>query len=631
MSDPKVQGSSSAAASQARGVSMLHAWWARLRGVRVWTQTLRDATLPAPCEAVVRQVCASVRLWPGETNDVARELCAHFRDGLEAGRSEHELVSAFGDPRAAAKLIRRAARRKRPLAWRAWVWAWRGVAALVVLGVAFYGYAAVRIYTGSPTIARNLSEEYNQQVRAREQDRAWPIYRAAIIASPDLPWGNGDWPANWPDVRPGEKDYDRAVEYWSRCGGFLAEIRRGAALPISGVLLSNAMDHEVSKALARRIGHTNTSPADVPDPNPDMIGVLLPHLGQFRDFSRLLVFDTRMAVREGDGGRVVANIDAMLGIAHQAGQEPFLISELVGYAILSSASKEVLRTLQEAPHLLRDEDLSHLAHRLAGCISPGRLMPSHEAEQWMFDDALQRMYTDDGHGDGRMTAEGMKLLGSYVGMAAPRNTGLPRADSRLYALAGPLVAQGIAGRREMREEYRRLMASAQAWAGLAPWVRIKTPPTWIDTYSFMSEAAPWSNRYALIAVVMPALNAAYWSGDSVHLEREAAMTMLACEAYRRKAGAWPASLDVLTPRLLPRAPRDIFDGEALRYVVKDGAPVLYSIGHDLADDGGVAPADGAFVGGLPPSDARSKGDWIFFPRPVETPRSESAAPVTGGS
>src|SRR5688572_21701199 len=76
-----------------------------------------DAAIPEPAKALVRRVVRRTRLWRRERRDVAGELIAHFADGLAAGETAEGLVEAFGDERRAARLIRRAKRRNRPLAW----------------------------------------------------------------------------------------------------------------------------------------------------------------------------------------------------------------------------------------------------------------------------------------------------------------------------------------------------------------------------------------------------------------------------------------------------------------------------------------------------------------------------------
>ena len=78
------------------------------------------ADLPEPLRQTVRSVVRATHLWRSEKVDVAHELIDHFTDGLAAGRSAEALIESFGDPKQAARLIRRAKRRGRPLLWRMW-------------------------------------------------------------------------------------------------------------------------------------------------------------------------------------------------------------------------------------------------------------------------------------------------------------------------------------------------------------------------------------------------------------------------------------------------------------------------------------------------------------------------------
>jgi len=68
--------------------------------------------------------------------------------------------------------------------------------------------------------------------------------------------------------------------------------------------------------------------------------------------------------------------------------------------------------------------------------------------------------------------------------------------------------------------------------------------------------------------------------------RDAADAALAIEQFRRKHDRLPETLDELVPEFLDAVPIDPFDGKPLRYVVREDAYVIYSIGRDRADDGG---------------------------------------------
>ena len=61
---------------------------------------------------------------------------------------------------------------------------------------------------------------------------------------------------------------------------------------------------------------------------------------------------------------------------------------------------------------------------------------------------------------------------------------------------------------------------------------------------------------------------------------------LAAERYRRSHGAWPESLDQLTPDFLAAVPIDPFTDEPLLYHKLPDGVVIYSAGKDGQDNGG---------------------------------------------
>jgi hypothetical protein len=108
---------------------------------------------------------------------------------------------------------------------------------------------------------------------------------------------------------------------------------------------------------------------------------------------------------------------------------------------------------------------------------------------------------------------------------------------------------------------------------------------------------------------------------------------IALVLWKKQHGDWPPSLAPLVPELLPAIPPDRLDGQAIRYALRDGKPLLYSIGNDRADDGGRATATTAYPQfpiqfGRPTSDQlqsyqthEQDGDWILWP-PSAQPKEE---------
>lgn len=84
---------------------------------------------------------------------------------------------------------------------------------------------------------------------------------------------------------------------------------------------------------------------------------------------------------------------------------------------------------------------------------------------------------------------------------------------------------------------------------------------------------------------------------------------LALHAYREKAGVWPSTLDELREQGLSVNVTDPCSGSALVYRLVNGAPLLYSVGGDGRDNGGVSHERHAGLGEEPPADC----DYILWP------------------
>jgi len=94
-----------------------------------------------------------------------------------------------------------------------------------------------------------------------------------------------------------------------------------------------------------------------------------------------------------------------------------------------------------------------------------------------------------------------------------------------------------------------------------------------------------------VADTSPARGAAMIRSKSrTAVHREATRACVALALHRRKHGKLPESLSVISPDLLSVPPRDDFDGKPLRY--DPVRQILYSVGQDLEDHGGLPRARG---------------------------------------
>jgi hypothetical protein len=272
----------------------------------------------------------------------------------------------------------------------------------------------------------------------------------------------------------------------------------------------------------------------------------------------------------------------MLGLSAHVREVPLVIHDAAANAVFNLACRAIALTLHRWPQSLSDDDLTRLAHRLAAWEDE-RLVIRFDAERMIFADAVQRMYTDDGAGDGRITSQGIwkyPTLRSITGVDL-RDADLP---SNATVVGGGLWLSAIMpGRRALVERYDRLVDMADDEARRPLWERGESASE--------AQCQAWSASSIDRARFWPLLVLAPDCSHSIDAQiaigsRDAALTAIALELHRRKRGSWPATLDALVPDLLPSVPLDRFDGRSLKYQLRDGHPLLYSSGVDRDDDGG---------------------------------------------
>ncbi len=590
------------------------------------TEVVRSSGLPGPLAELVLAVTGKTRLWNRERVSVARELCGHFLDGLDAGATAEELKASFGDPRRTARLITRAKKRNRPWAWRAFRKTAQTVWVLLALLVVFYGWSTVRYYSGTPTITFNVQAEMNAASLAVPLDeRGWPHYRDAARRLAAAKFGETvEKIDGWPNPRPGTPEWGAACAAVDAVRPALEQVRLGASKARSACVLS-------SKGPAEgKLGIPDGERVD-PKENPIGLGVLLPQLSVYRQHARLLAFEANRAAYEGRGADAVSAIEQMLALSRHSGEDGTLIAQLVSLAISNLTFDTLNRAVRDRPALFSEGQLVRLAHGV-GAYAPNSLggdgawRPNLRLERRAFEDLLQRFYTDDGDGDGRL-CDGLSTYASEFGVTEPM----------AGAFFKPVLATVVARRKETAEYYDRMMDRFESENAKPPYLRDR------DGLERDIEAlrAGAGVRNSLVELMVPSLTQVTSSFDVARAQRDALAAGLAVELYFRRQGRFPASWGEMVPLQLPAAPIDPWSGRAL--VLRAGAgaggrPLIYSVGADKIDNGGVigtpwspinaatSPVFPAVSGDIP------TGDWVLWPQvePAGDASPMKGAPVSSG-
>jgi hypothetical protein len=604
-------------------------------------QLLAAANLPEPITQRIAAIVRATRLWQSERADIARELIAHAQDALSAGRTPEDTAESLGDPSTVAKLLRRSAKRKRPWHWQVRHRTLQTIGISLLAIFATYAVLFVRFNTGGPTIKHNYIAELNERNSAfPESQHALPAYDALAIAwSPIdkqlseeaniLQQADPDTNTaiqNIPLALPTDPGYDQLIAAHRQLLPKINETIAASRLPTLGALYSDRYEEVTDEH-----GHTRyrmLPPTDNPALGGNLIEVLLPWLGDARNIARLIAFDAVLAARADNPRRAAESLTAVFDTARLVGREHTVIASLVAMAIQSSGENVVLHILHNHPDLLTESHLTAITHTAA--VS-GRIARNldFETERRMFGDFLQRAYTDDGRGDGRLTAEGVRLALQMSGIMPGEPDDIARTDILPMRFTGPVAMLTFGSRRDQREMHTRLMDLADALLAESPG-SAKRQRLLEQVKDAEHELA--NPRVRIAAMLTPVFTRAVDNAHRAKAATDAALATIAVHIHHHRTGRWPATLAELTPHLLPAIPEDPFDpGQPIKYRLIDNTPHIYFVGADGVDNHATRPTDPATIKSVSSLDRRyaqdpaspapipsDPGDWIIFP-PIPEP------------
>lgn len=290
---------------------------------------------------------------------------------------------------------------------------------------------------------------------------------------------------------------------------------------------------------------------------------LLPYLAKVKGAVRLLREEAVQEAVAGHAQRATESVLAGYGAARSLANEPLLISYLVEIAMNAITSSGLEQTVNRVA--LDDAQLQRLQKAI---------MASDNTN------ALPRVLA----GERGCCIAIFQNPGSYAAMMNNGPGGGGGVGSGV-AQVGPKALNSLTGffDRDMLFYLQTMQRIIDA-AGQAPSERFEAVKTFDED---MVEAK--RKLYVMTALIMPGLGKAIDRDAENSARLRTAATALAIERYRLKhEGKLPENFSVLVPEYLPAMPIDPFTGEALQYRKRDKGFIVYSVGADRQDDGGVA-------------------------------------------
>jgi hypothetical protein len=285
---------------------------------------------------------------------------------------------------------------------------------------------------------------------------------------------------------------------------------------------------------------------------------MLDDLSRCRNAANVLDLHAREELANGNVASAMIDAASILRMGRQIGQRPLLISGIVGIGIGALGDKTLERTL---PAVKSSEQLAAL--KLDELTPLDQILQESLRSEERFGLALygqmpsvQTLQTldDDRNEDTRLLS--------------PRAGGPLGAFFRVFYLDS--------------DSYIRTMAACQDLSG-KPYFEAR--PRLAAVYAMRDNGM-------FTSMVLPALDRHFETCARIEAKDACAQAAVAMTRYRLDHGSLPKQLDDLVPTYLDAIPTDPFTGKPIRLVIKSDQWIIYSVGPEGRDHGGVEDKHG---------------------------------------
>lgn len=534
-------------------------------------ETNRLNRLPACAAEYIRTVIKKMRYRRKIRRDVMAELTSHFEDEIKDLTSDEQklqksrpIIAGFGDARLLAVLLRRAKKRCRPLWRKVVVRSFQGVGVVVLYILICFAPLLV----GRPNISINYADWLTDHSRAGrpESQNAYLYYDkavAAVVKMPDWLGRNGvQWPAYFDDI-----EMQQFSQWLKQNNKALDLLKEGTTKPHYWPVYKLTYTDRKRGFIEVLLFHN----------------LVIENLSEYRTLAYALNWRSRYKAYRGDIKSALEDCICLGKFGRHQEGKGLLIEQLVGIAIEAMAYESLSMILEKVD--VDADTLKSIQGQLQNEYIRAQSIFNLNGEKVFLYDYIQRTFTDDGKGGGRMLARGAPVaVGDW-------KTGLWRFVSLSYP-----------DRRAVTAKVDTYFNLAQQSINETPWqVHQKGEP------GELKEVVKDSFFLKLLAPAPSKLRQVGWRTKTM---RSAMLTVLALNRYQKENGRYPNNLCTLVELgYLKDMPNDPFSGSTLVYRKTEQDFILYSLGENLQDNGGqIARDDEGKV-----QRWADEGDWVFWP------------------
>jgi len=289
-----------------------------------------------------------------------------------------------------------------------------------------------------------------------------------------------------------------------------------------------------------------------------------PHLADIRNAVRMGAIQTQVALAEGDTEAAASSLFDMILLVELLRYDPLLIPQLVRFACHAIA-RDCIEYAANAQELSLDE-WTRIQSLLDGVVIDGAVRLGLIGETTL--------------------NATMKLTDDYSEVLV--KGWLTNFSPLAFNYLGP----------KWRLSLLRDVARVYEIGSLPPWQRVDAGRQLTDLVN-----RRWPVFHLFSQITIPANVRAYEAEVRAMAHVETTRAGVAVLRFVLEHGHLPKQLSELVPRYIGGLPIDAFDGEPLRYRQTETGYVVYSIAHNLKDDGGMPPSEGKRV--------LEEGDIVF--------------------
>lgn len=536
--------------------------------------------LPEEAQTFIRNVVQKMGYRKKVRAEVRAELVAHFEDELrecqdatERKRKARELVEEFGDAALLGALCRRAKKRCRPL-WRKAVVRVLQAVGIIVLYVVL---CSARLFVGTPSIKVDYLTWFSEQVQAGRDTalNAKPLVDQAVGALAydqslnDVLRDSLIWPGDM-----NEPQRRTVAEVMGRRSEAFETLRRGMEKPYYWVRYERAFQ----QSLANGDGALDTV-----DTAMALTQAVTPFLGDYKRLAQACGLQVLWKAYQGDVTESLNDATVLVDFGMHLQGQGMLIEQLVGTAIEGLAEHTVFTILDRCD--VTAADLADCQKNMEHIYGREKPIIDVMAEKVVFYSLVQRGFTDDGHGNGRVLRGGASLV------IRDWRDGVTR-----------LLLFDYPDRKEVMRRIDAFYDETRLLLQRPPWQADDE-----DGTERLTDIAGGSLMFHVLAGSYARLGHLLWRQQT---GRRGLVTTLALMRYEKDKGAYPDGLGrLVTEGYLGESPIDPYSGRLLGYRQTADGFRLYSWGENLKDDAGVM---GTGNDGQPRMWANN-GDWVFWP------------------